>query len=776
MGKLVAAAVKVLYTRELTARSLHERDALIASTKLLQSKDAELRDLYLKALLTAFANPEQVQKTAPLKMAEVHFDQLELMDEVQVQESVAIARAQQLALLATDASLAELNTLICSALGLGAVRAESNPLRPEAYVNALKSVLEQIAVPSAVRMDWLATLSAALGAELHTLYSTLAKKLQGQGVVAVGYARAPTSIGAGVGVPGSVSLDTPYERPFYQPASTRPVSASTISRNSQSGLLPLHKEGADDALLTLDKLRRLLAGEFDQPVVANRVQSFAQQFAREFEGDAAPSQAPTTDFASTVPAAFEALEEMKQVAQVVQRLEQRQGATTSPSTGNDASVEAIRDVLRRTATGVAQALSLEVVSLMVDNMVRNPRLLEPIQRLIAELEPSLLLLSLVDPRFFTDKRHPARALLQEITDRSLAYESTQAPGFGGFLKDLQEAVTPLASAAIDNAEPFERVLLVLREAWRLAAQERERAREDAVRVLLHAEQRNLLAEKIARQIDTHPDSARVPEIVLDFLCGPWAQVVAQARILGGASSSAADKYQALISAMLWSAHPELTRQNIAKLTRLVPLLLNTVRDGLETIRYPTTKTSAFLEALMGLHQLAFRSAGKSVEKMAEPTPARSPRERVHLLEEGNPWVAPEEASVSNFMEFPGEQPAPPPLTVDVSQTTVTDTPVESVVTVVEATDAVLDELPLGSWVELQTNGQWVRTQLTWASPHGTLFLFTSVFGTTQSMTRRSRDRLVASGGLRLVSGHTLVDGALNAVAQIALRNSVDTTF
>jgi hypothetical protein len=139
-------------------------------------------------------------------------------------------------------------------------------------------------------------------------------------------------------------------------------------------------------------------------------------------------------------------------------------------------------------------------------------------------------------------------------------------------------------------------------------------------------------------------------------------------------------------------------------------------------------------------------------------------------------VAPEEASVSNFMEFPEDQPALAPPTLDAPQAAVADTPVVPVVTVVEATDAVLDELPLGSWVELQTHGQWVRTQLTWASPHGTLFLFTSVFGTTQSMTRRSRDKLVANGGLRLVSGQTVVDGALDAVAQIALRNSVDTTY
>jgi hypothetical protein len=246
--------------------------------------------------------------------------------------------------------------------------------------------------------------------------------------------------------------------------------------------------------------------------------------------------------------------------------------------------------------------------------------------------------------------------------------------------------------------------------------------------------------------------------------------------VGGANTSAADKYQALISAMLWSAHPELTRKNIAKLTRLVPLLLNTVRDGLETIRYPATKTSVFLEALMGLHQLAFRSAAKPAVQVEESIPARLPGARANLLQDGDPWVAPEEAVASNFMAFPEVQSVPAFPVLDAPQTALASTPDVPAVEAGKVADAVLDDLPLGSWVELQTNGQWVRTQLTWASPHGTLFLFTSVFGTTQSMTRRSRDKLVANGGLRLVSGQTVVDGALDAVAQIALRNSVDTTY
>jgi hypothetical protein len=126
-------------------------------------------------------------------------------------------------------------------------------------------------------------------------------------------------------------------------------------------------------------------------------------------------------------------------------------------------------------------------------------------------------------------------------------------------------------------------------------------------------------------------------------------------------------------------------------------------------------------------------------------------------------MAPEEAAASNFVEL--------------SETVETVSSEEAIapdLLIVSEPESIVDgDLPLGSWVEIWANGQWVRTQLTWASPHGTLYLFTGVFGTTQSMTRRSRDKLLASGKLRLISGQPVVEGALDAVAQAAMRNSVD---
>jgi hypothetical protein len=71
---------------------------------------------------------------------------------------------------------------------------------------------------------------------------------------------------------------------------------------------------------------------------------------------------------------------------------------------------------------------------------------------------------------------------------------------------------------------------------------------------------------------------------------------------------------------------------------------------------------------------------------------------------------------------------------------------------------------------------WVRAQLSWASPHRTLFMFVSDGGMAHSMSRRTMDRLRGLGLIRLVSDGHVMDSALDAVAREALRNDVKNAF
>ena len=71
------------------------------------------------------------------------------------------------------------------------------------------------------------------------------------------------------------------------------------------------------------------------------------------------------------------------------------------------------------------------------------------------------------------------------------------------------------------------------------------------------------------------------------------------------------------------------------------------------------------------------------------------------------------------------------------------------------------------------HGTWVRAQLTWASPHRTLFMFVSGQGLAHSMSRRTMDRRREQGMIRVVSDGNVIGSALDAVAQTALRNNLN---
>ncbi len=753
MEKMLAATRQSLQDRATPLRGQVGRGHIELALQLLDTHARTLCEGYPDALTTAFrqTSPAVAEDGGerPVALAGLRFDQLELMDSAAVHETVELARSQQSAMLGADGALTELNTYICATLGMKAVQPERNPLRPEVYVQALSSLLVQIQVPSLVRLDWLQHMSGTLGTELKLLYYTLSQQLQNKGVTAAGYA--------------VVRLSPSTGRPVARRgAPSSPSSAPASARHPRDELL----RDQDKAVLTLDRLRRLLVGELDphptQPTESDH-ESFAARFSREFEsGGHAP---PASDFEATVPAAFEALNEMKQVDLMIDRIGKRRHTTDEGVASGPGSPREVRDHLRRVTRSLGQALSLEVVALMVENIAQDSRLLEPIREVVKNLEPALLRLVLLDPRFFSDKQHPARRLLQEITHRSLAYDAVDARGFAGFLEPLQRAVGPLAGLQIEDAQPFEQVLRELVLLW--ADQKQPRQLANAVQALQHAENRNLLAEKIAHEIAAMPNAGKMPAGILAFLYGPWVQVMAHARMTGGAGAADPGQYREVVFALFWSAQPDLTRKNIEKLTQLVPKLLSKLREGLDLIDYPFLKTSAFFELLMKLHQQAFRP----IAHVAAPPPPDGLS--LSLFDDADPWIAPAEAKVSGFMAL-SEEIAPRPLSTSVHPTALTHDAVERATAMEQPVVASAElALPVGTWIELLVSGAWTRTQLSWASPHGTLFLFTNAYGTTQSMTRRSRDKLLAADTMRIVSGQPVVEVALDAVAQTAMLNSID---
>jgi hypothetical protein len=697
MQRLVRRAALSMPQRTAMASDEHERKLLTQAARTLMKHEDVLCGTYPQALLAEFA---QAISGDTRRSSALSFDALELMGEDQMQESVDLMRLQQTVLATVESELTELNALVCAVQGMKSVQADRNPLRPEVYVRSLRTVLMQSPVSPAVRSRWLHSLGEALGPELARVYQELCMLLRSQGVAGARFNVIPTLEGNGPAQSGG------------------PSQANT--------------------LLDVRQLQRLLSGELDQ---------------------ATDPRGGPADFGVTVPAAFEALQEMKQVGQVMRRLQERQPAGAQ------------RAQPQLEQRGAGQVLGQEVVNLMVENIASDPRLLAPVQQTVRDLEPALLRLALGDPRFFSDRKHPARRLLEQATQRSLAWQSVDAPGFAGFLESLQQAVDVLVSTRVGGAEPFDFALKTLEEAWGDQQQRDRRHREKAVRALLKAEQRNLLAEKITKEMRARADVSAAPREIGAFILGPWSQVMAQARLADESGAADPGGFAAVVSDLVWSAQPRVAAANTARLAKLAPELAQKLRHGLATIDYPAPAMQRFLDHLAAAH----REALKASEQPGRPLPLSTSMTRDELEamfgedeDAPGPWLAPTEAQHSGFMET-HQTLAPKPL-FQATQPGFGDT----LPHVADLAPAVPDaQVRPGAWVEMLIDAGWSRYQVTWASPHGTLFMFADAAGKTHSMTRRLLDKMLRSGTLRMISGQAVVDGALDAIAQTALRNSLD---
>ncbi len=736
MERVAEATRMSLQLRRDQARTPGEHHATLEAQQQLMRLTSVMSERYPGALRKALEQHSAQGEEKPSRsLFSIHFDELELMDESQITESVERARARQVLASAVEGPLADLDALVCAAQGLPRVQPEHNPLRPDVFLQALQAVVSQMQATAQVRNDWMAHMAKALGSELKGLYLAQIDLLKQGGVQPVGYAMRQADGQYVYVAPGSGGAS-----PGFGAETDMPVPS-----------------GSGDPLLTLDRLRRLLLGEFSEkpapgqaPAAVPDDEPFAERFAREFDHPAELPQIdpPATDFAMTVPAAFEALQEMNQVGQMMERLgSQRSQPGNGPGEHPGAPPH-------RRAAGLGDALSMEVVALMVDNIAHDSRLPWPVQQFVRALEPALMQLALADPRFFSNKEHPARRLLQDITDHSMAFNGAEAPGFKRFMRSLMDIAGPLASATIEGADDFEQVRQQLHAHWADSEQAREQECQRAIEALQHAEQRHLLAARLSGEIRLLPQIDQIPGEISHFLLGPWAQVMAQARLTDQTGSADPGCYQELVGALVWSTQPELTRMNTGELARLLPQLLARLRDGLASIDYPPDRTEAVFAQLMQLHQQAFQGGPKPDAPPAETAPAEQP---TPLMDE-EPWLAPSEAQESGFME--SLQPSLPGVLEPLPAPTPVDAPTRPA-------------LAIGSWVNLLVAGQWERTQLSWIGSQGTFFLFTNASGRTQSMTLRLLDRCIQQGALHVLSQQPVVDSALDAVAQAAMRNSVE---
>jgi len=768
LGRCVDAAVASMQLAETQSGAVAERQRLAHACWSLMQRKGALTEAYPVRLREAFERGDSGGRTSSLALLS-DSSLLALVDDLSVSESLESARLLQDLTPVVEQALTALDARMSSLIGFETVQVEKNPLRPSVFVRVLRDLIAEVEREPELRSLWLQHLATPLGRGLCQLYEQLALRLQQANVQEAGY---------------RIRLaDDPQGGSGPAPARRDPLARDAQAFASENGyveqgepLPPMTALAGTQARLDHQVFHDFLTDEgdrFEQALDSG----FYEQLVREQQIAQDQADWPLLDEVvvdrEREREQFRGLPVVDRPARAVSIGSQlgadHWGAYAAPHERTRVLLD-----LKQQAERVSQAVGLDLVRKLVNQVARDPLLLAPVREAVVALEPALLRLAMEDPRFFAKDQHPARLLVEQVAQRSFRFNDEFSGEFEQFHAPVREAVNALNAMLGAAPEPFAVALEHLQEDWAAGDQAEADAQSQHLQALHFAESRQELADQVAWEISLRPDVFNAPAAVLDFLYGSWSLVIAEAQLRHPDGGPDPLGYRAVIADLLWSVRHEVTLHQPRKLIEMLPGLLQKLRSGLSMLDKPAEETQTFFDALIRYHEpvLALRRASARAHAATSmpgglETPVIAFPEADNLAEAPRPQVAETPWLAARERVQAGFEDAPVALTPEsahhaaASRATTAeegDEPDDSV-----DTAGVFAGLHVGDWVDLQASGHWLRARLIWANARSTLFMFTSRGGRAHTMTRRSCEKLISQRGLRPLAVRPVVDAAIQAV-------------
>ena len=317
-------------------------------------------------------------------------------------------------------------------------------------------------------------------------------------------------------------------------------------------------------------------------------------------------------------------------------------------------------------------VTMDVIALLYDYIFRDGSIPEPLRALFGRLQVPIVKAALLDRTFFSDKRHSARQLLDNLADAAVGATNDES---------YRVAFTGLASEVVEDiCRDFEIDVAVFRMAnLKLAAfidGERHRvtsATSDDVAAALTSEESESDRSHVRAFLRDRLAGVDVPFDVRSFVETVWAEHMAALRRDHGPASAEWDAAVRTLDDMLWSIVAKERTAQKARLTKMIPALIGALRKGSTALGVPPDRARAFFESLYQLHIAAIKT---KLEAAAVPS-----------------------------VSLPPPPPASPAAIVNIHD--------------------YVNEMAVGTWLGFSKEGRVIHARLTWVSPLRTKYLFTS---------------------------------------------------
>ena len=256
---------------------------------------------------------------------------------------------------------------------------------------------------------------------------------------------------------------------------------------------------------------------------------------------------------------------------------------------------------------------VNLVDMLFNFILEDKNLADLMKEQISRMQIPLVKVALLDRSFFAKGGHAARRLLNEMATAALGWQ----PGEPGSKPDaLYSKVNEVVSTLLTRFDTDVSIFNELLADFSSFVEKDRRRAEVLERRTLDAEDGKAKAQTartiVAIEVELRTIDQLLPEVVKKLINGPWSNVLFLHNLKNGAHSSEWLEALQTLEDLVWSAQIPTSNEDRKRLIRLVPDLLQRLRQGLDVISFNPFEMSEIFKELEDVHLARIRGKREEV--------------------------------------------------------------------------------------------------------------------------------------------------------------------
>lgn len=361
---------------------------------------------------------------------------------------------------------------------------------------------------------------------------------------------------------------------------------------------------------------------------------------------------------------------------------------------------------------------IDMVSMIFDFILDDPNLPEAVKGLITRLQIPVVKVAILERSFFGQKNHPVRLLLNALAQAGIGLDMEEGGRDAPVFKYIESIVNRILDEFGQDVKLFSELLDEFTAFMEKETQRSRVAEERTVQATHSKERVQLCKRKVAYEIAQRLRDKSVPAPVRSFLFNTWKDVMVLANLRRDRAPADWEQSLQIMDKLIWSVTVTITPASRKELAEQLPLLVASLRTGLDTLSLDPQTVADSLKDLLACHTSHLSGGAKPMAAAGQPVADVADQQKVTIRD-------PELAKA--ISEIQCNLPDVESLNlVDLMETDRSSAVVE---TVPDEFMAKALGLAVGQWVEFNDDGKRTRAKLSWKSQTTSTHVFVNRKGT-----------------------------------------------